>query len=91
MFKLDLENAEEPEINIHWITEKAREFQKKYTSPLLTTPKPLTGWIIINCGEFLKRWENQTTLPASREICMQFKKQHLETDMEKRTGSKSEK
>ena len=31
MFKLDLEKAEEPEIklaNIHWITEKAREFQK---------------------------------------------------------------
>ena len=29
MFKLDLQKAEEPEIaNIHWITEKAREFQK---------------------------------------------------------------
>ena len=31
MFKLDLEKAEEPEIqiaNIHWIIEKAREFQK---------------------------------------------------------------
>ena len=31
MFKLDLEKAEEPEIqiaNIHWIMEKAREFQK---------------------------------------------------------------
>ena len=27
MFKLDLEKAEEP-ANIHWITEKAREFQK---------------------------------------------------------------
>ena len=30
MYKLDLEKAEEPEINanIHWIIEKAREFQK---------------------------------------------------------------
>ena len=28
MFKLALEKAEEPEINICWITEKAREFQK---------------------------------------------------------------
>ena len=28
MFKLVLEKAEEPEINIHWIMEKAREFQK---------------------------------------------------------------
>ena len=28
MFNLDLEKAEEPEINICWITEKAKEFQK---------------------------------------------------------------
>ena len=28
--------------NIHWIIEKAREFQKKSTSASLTTPKPLT-------------------------------------------------
>ena len=27
-YKLDLGKAEEPEINIHWIIEKAREFQK---------------------------------------------------------------
>ena len=32
--------------NIHWIIEKAREFQKKTsTSALLTMPKPLTVWI----------------------------------------------
>ena len=28
MYKLDLEKAEEPKINLHWIKEKAREFQK---------------------------------------------------------------
>ena len=28
MYKLDLEKSEEPEINISWIIEKAREFQK---------------------------------------------------------------
>ena len=28
------------------------------------------------------------TLPASWEICMQVKKQHLELDMEQQTGSK---
>ena len=30
MFKLDLENAGEPDqiVNIHWIMQKAREFQK---------------------------------------------------------------
>ena len=31
----------------------------------------------------------QTTLPASQEICMQVKKQQLESDMEQQTGSKS--
>ena len=29
-----------------------------------------------------KRWVYQTTLPASREICMQVKKQQLKPDME---------
>ena len=38
--------------NIRWIIEKAREFQKKSTSALLTMPKPLTAWIAINCGKF---------------------------------------
>ena len=36
----------------------------------------------------VKRWEYQTTLPASWEICMQVKKQPLEWDMERKTGSK---
>ena len=31
--------------NICWIIAKAREFQKKSTSALLTMPKPLTVWI----------------------------------------------
>ena len=39
--------------NIHWIMEKAREFQKKISiSALLTMPKPLTVWITINYGKF---------------------------------------
>ena len=41
--------------NISWIIEKAREFQKNITSALLTTPNPLTMWLTINCGKFLKR------------------------------------
>ena len=54
MFKLVLEKAEEPDqiVNICWIITKAREFQKKSTSALLTMPKPLTAWIAINCGKF---------------------------------------
>ena len=39
-------------------------------------------------GQFLKRWEYQTTLPASWETCVQVKKQQLELDMEQQTGSK---
>ena len=38
--------------NIHWIIEKAREFQKTSTFALLTMPRPLTVWITINCGKF---------------------------------------
>ena len=74
--------------NIRRIIKKVREFQKKSTSALLTMPKPLTVWITRNCGKFWKRWEYQTTWPASWEICMQVKKQQLELDIEKQTGSK---
>ena len=52
--------------NIRWIIEKAREFQKKTSiSASLTMPKPLTVWITTNSGKFFKRWEYQTTRPAS--------------------------
>ena len=51
--------------NTHWITEKAREFQKTSTYASLTTLKPLTVWTAIYCEKFLKSWEYQTNLPAS--------------------------
>ena len=57
-------------------------------SASLTMLKLLTVWITTNCGKFLKRWEFQTTLPASREIHMRVKKPELELDMEQQTGSK---
>ena len=41
-----------------------------------------------NCGNFFKRWEYQTTLPASWGICIQVKKQQLKLDVEQQTGSK---
>ena len=76
--------------SICWIIENAREFQKKKksTSALLTVPKPLTVWITTNCGKFWKRREYQTTWPASRETCIQVRKQQLELDMEQQTVSK---
>ena len=70
--------------NIYWIIEKAREFQKNIYFALLMMAKPLTVWITTDCGRFLKRWESQTTLPASWEICMQVKKQQLEMDINNR-------
>ena len=51
--------------NIQWIIEKDKEFQKPSTSVSLTTPKPLTVWIIINYGKLLKRWEYQTISSVS--------------------------
>ena len=67
---------------------KQESSRKTSISALLTMPKPLTVWITLNCGKFWKRWEYQTTWPASWEICMQVRKQHLEPDMEQQTGSK---
>ena len=71
MFKLELEKAEEPEIK--WPTFvgswKEQESSRKIsTSALLTLPKPFTMWITTNCRRFLKRWEYQTSLPASWEM-----------------------
>ena len=89
MFKLVLEKAEEPEIaNICWVIEKAREFQKNIYFCFIFYAKAFV-WITKNCGQFFKRWEYQTTVPASWEICMQIKKQQSELDMEQQTGSKS--
>ena len=92
MFKLVLEKAEEPEIQLPTFTGSWKEQEssrKTSISALLTMPKPLTVWITINYGKFFKRWEYQSTWPASWEICMQVRKQQLELDMEQQTGSKS--
>ena len=90
MFKLDLEKAEEPEIKLQTSIESSKKWEssRKTSSALLTMPKPLTVWISTNCRKFLKRWEYQTTLPASWETCEWVKKQQLELDMEQQTGSK---
>ena len=74
--------------NIFWIIKKQDSSRKTSISALLTMPKPLTVWITLNYGRFWKRWEYQTTWPASWETCMQFRKQQLELDMEQQTGSK---
>ena len=93
MYKLGLEKAEEPEIQLHtsigsW--RKKGSSRKTSTSASLTMQKPLTVWITTN-WKILQEMGYQTTLPASWEICMQVKKQQLEPDVEQWTGSKLDK
>ena len=75
-FKLDLDKGRgtrDQIANIHWIIEKAREFQKNIYFCFIDYTKTFV-WTTTNCGKFFKRWKYQSTLPASWEICMQVKK-----------------
>ena len=89
MFKLVLEKAEETEIKLPTSagSSKKKEFQKNICFCFTDYAKAFV-WITINCGKFWKRWEYETTWPASWEICMQVKKQQLELDMEQQTRPK---
>ena len=54
--------------NIAGSWKKEESSRKTSISALLTMPKSLTVWITINCGKFWKRWEYQTTWPASWDL-----------------------
>ena len=75
--------------NIHWIIKKAREYQKNVYFCFIDYAKAF------DCVDHNKLWKILTEmeipdhLPASWEIRLQVKKQQLELDMEKQTGSKS--
>ena len=73
--------------NIHWIIEKAREFQKNIYFCFIDYAKAF-DYVDHHSGKFFKRWEYQITWSAYWEICMQVRKQQLELDMEQQTGSK---
>ena len=73
--------------NICCIIEKAREFQKKIYFCFIDYAKAFDCVDHNKLWKFLKRWEYQTTWPASWEVCMQVRKQQLEPDMEQQTGS----
>ena len=47
--------------NIHWIFEKAREFQKNIYFCFIDYAKAFDRVDQTNSGKFLKRWEYQTT------------------------------
>ena len=76
------------QIDICWIMEKAREFQKNIYFCFIDFAKAFDCVDQRNCGKFWRRWEYQTTWPASGETCMQVRKQQLKLDMEQQTGSK---
>ena len=62
MFKLDLENPEEPEIKLPTSvgsSKKQESSRKTSTSALLAMSKLLTVWITTNCGKF---WNNGNTI-----------------------------
>ena len=74
--------------NICWILEKGREFQENIYFCFIDYAKAF-GCVDHNKPwKIFKRWEYQTTWPASWEICMQVRKQQLELDMEQLTSSK---
>ena len=88
-FKLVLEKAEEPEIKLptsagSW---KKQEFQKNMYFCFTDYAKAFHCVNHNKLWKFWKRWEYQTTWPASWETYMQVRKQQLELDMEQ-TGSK---
>ena len=74
--------------NICWVIERAREFQKNIYFCFIDYAKAF-DCVHHNKRKIWKRWEYQTTWPASWEICMQIKKQQLKLDMEQQTSSKS--
>ena len=91
IFKLDLENAEEPEqiANIRWIIEKAREFQKNIFFCFIDYAKTF------DCVDYNKLWKilKEMGIPDHlicllRNLFMQVGKPQLELGMEQQTGSK---
>ena len=75
-------------VNIFWIMEKAREFQKNIYFCFIDYAKAF------DCMDHKKLWKILQEMgipdhrPASWETCMQVRKQQLELDMEQQTGSK---
>ena len=74
--------------NIHWIMEKAREFQKNIYFCFIDYAKAFDCVDHNKLWKILKEMGIPDHLPASWETCMQVRKQQLELDMEQQTGSK---
>ena len=66
--------------NIHWIIEKAREFQKNIYFCFIDYAKAFDCVDHNKLWKILKEMGIQTTWPASWEAYMQVRKQQLEPD-----------
>ena len=95
MFKLVLEKAEEPDhklpTSIHWIIEKAREFQKNIYFCFIDYAKAF------DCADHNKLWKilkemvfGILKIPNHLNCLLRnlYAGQQLELDMEQQTGSK---
>ena len=72
--------------NMCWIIKKAREFQKNIYLCFIDYVKAFDCVDHNKLWKFWKRWEYQTTWPASWETYMQVRRLQLELDMEQQTG-----
>ena len=93
MFNLVLEKAEEPEIKLPTSvgsSKKQESSRKTSTSALLTMLKPLTVWITTNCGKFFEMGIPDHLTCLLRNLYA-GQEATVRQDMEKQTGSKSEK
>ena len=72
--------------NIHWIIEKAREFQKNIYFCFIDYAKAFDCVDHNKPRKCLHELGMQTTCPASWEVCMQVKKQQSELDTKPQTG-----
>ena len=89
LFKLDLEKAEEQEVQLPTSTGSQQSKRISEIHLLLPHWSHYSLWLCGSQqnGKFLKRWEYQTNLAPSWEISIQVKKQQLQPDMEQQTGS----
>ena len=96
MFKLVLENAEEPNIKLPTSAgsskkqESSRKKKKKTKNIYFCFIDDAKAF---DCVDHNKMWKilkkmGQTTWPASWETCMHVKKQQLQLDMVQQTGYK---
>ena len=85
MFKLDLEKAEEPEINLPTSvgsSKKQESSRKTSISALLTIPKPLTVWITTN-------WKNPQEMGIADHLTCLLRNLYAAQEGTVRTGHRT--